>query len=148
MVKILVRPAIVQPLQESHERGDSIDAITPEYGVNPSLTGEDLPEDLSTCVFWSAVGLGAIVKGNPIESVRMPHRTGGFLSLSSVSFAGKCFSGCALHCRYSRSECTRTISPTDRTAEEGPSLELIFKGDALHPTGERCVGNLLWYCKC
>ena len=37
---------------------------------NLSLGGKQLPMDPSTCIFWCAVALGALVKGNPIESVR------------------------------------------------------------------------------
>lgn len=32
--------------------------------------GGRLPVDPSTCVFWSAVALGSLVKGRPLESVR------------------------------------------------------------------------------
>lgn len=70
IVKILARPAFGQPSQEPHDRDDSLDAILLEDSLNPSLRGHQLPKDPTTCVFWCAVALGALVKGNPIESVR------------------------------------------------------------------------------
>ena len=75
MVKILILPAAGQPSQAPHERHESFDDMAPEDILNPSLRGHQLPKDLSTCIFWCAVALGALVKGNPIESVRALFRT-------------------------------------------------------------------------
>ena len=36
---------------------------------NLKLRGKQPHMDPSTCIFWCAVALGALVKGNPIESV-------------------------------------------------------------------------------
>lgn len=71
MVKLLARPAVGHPSQVPHNRDGSFEEVAPEGRLNPFLRGHQLPEDLSTCVFWCAVGLGALVKGNPIESVRL-----------------------------------------------------------------------------
>lgn len=38
-------------------------------GFGHTHRGGGLRMDPSTCVFWSAVALGALVKGSPIESV-------------------------------------------------------------------------------
>ena len=72
IVKMLARPAFGQPSQVPDDRDDSHAAVLPEDSLNPSLRGHQLPKDLSTCVLWCAVGLGALVKGNPVESVRPP----------------------------------------------------------------------------
>lgn len=41
-------------------------------GELPTIGTEDseLPTEPSTCIFWCAVALGALVQGNPVESVR------------------------------------------------------------------------------
>ncbi|CBJ29983.1 hypothetical protein Esi_0170_0014 [Ectocarpus siliculosus] len=46
-----------------------LDAIGTGDGIGTFLGGTQLPMDPSTCIFWCAVALGALVKGNPLESV-------------------------------------------------------------------------------
>ena len=82
------RPGVGQPSQaaRNHRRDESFDEIAPEDSLNLSLRRErELPDGLSACIFWSAVGLGAVVKGNPIESVRI------ILPIAFVSLSFKFF---------------------------------------------------------
>lgn len=69
----MARPGIGRPSQVSQDREDSFDSVAPEDSLDPSVRGHRLPKDLSTCVFWCAVGMGALVKGKPIETVRTLH---------------------------------------------------------------------------
>lgn len=64
MVNIMARPAIRKPTGV----GDDGD----EAGAFDGIIAEEnqLPMNPSTCIFWSAVALGALVKGYPIEAVR------------------------------------------------------------------------------
>lgn len=71
MVKIMVTAL---SRQHSMFGGDSgtvgrLDAIFRKGEVCSALGGGELPIGPSTCVFWCAVALGALVRGNPIESV-------------------------------------------------------------------------------
>lgn len=89
MVKMLSCPPAVgqPPPQALPARGGPFDQLVPRGGLNASsVGGRQFPKDLSTCVFWSSVGLGALVKGNPVESVRTLHQQ---FSVSPLSFAGK-----------------------------------------------------------
>ncbi|CAN0495149.1 unnamed protein product [Ectocarpus sp. 12 AP-2014] len=53
---------------------------------NGTLLGEtQLPMDPSTCIFWCAVALGALVKGSPLESVAKYFR---LASVSLDSYTG------------------------------------------------------------
>ena len=77
MVKMLSSPPAVgqPPPQALPARGGPFDQLVPRGGLNASsVGGRQFPKDLSTCVFWSSVGLGALVKGNPVESVRTLHQ--------------------------------------------------------------------------
>lgn len=72
MVKIMVTPAGRQ--HSVCEGGDSgtagrLDAIVRRGEFRSAFGGGELPSGPSTCVFWCAVALGALVRGNPIESV-------------------------------------------------------------------------------
>ncbi|CAM9465409.1 unnamed protein product, partial [Ectocarpus fasciculatus] len=46
-----------------------LDAIGTGDGIGTLLGGTQLPMDPSTCIFWCAVALGALVKGSPLEAV-------------------------------------------------------------------------------
>ena len=64
MVKMFAGSVAVQ-------RSDSGDFSTTEQHFDTLMPADsELPMDPSTCVFWCAVALGALVKGRPIESVR------------------------------------------------------------------------------
>lgn len=72
MVKIMAPPAPgKQSAREDHcgEEGQ-FDAVARESIVSNALGGSELPMDASTCIFWCAVAVGALVKGIPTESVR------------------------------------------------------------------------------
>ena len=47
------------------------DYSTTEQHVNALMSADNhRPVDPSTCVFWSAIALGSLVQGRPVESVR------------------------------------------------------------------------------
>lgn len=72
MVNILAAPvashpsdAILQWVKQGQLCNDEAEgSVSTDSGQN------QLPMDPSTCIFWSAVGLGALVKGNPVQLVR------------------------------------------------------------------------------
>lgn len=69
MVKLLVPPATLQQSSDTSDCGKGgIFGAMPTEGSN-TLGGSSHPMDPSTCIFWCAVALGALVKGIPIESV-------------------------------------------------------------------------------
>eukprot|EP00903_Cladosiphon_okamuranus_P015997 g14773.t2 len=69
MVNMFACSAIGQQSQEQCDRGDSLDASMAEDSFNRFLIGRELPKHSSTCIFWCAVALGALLRGNPIDSV-------------------------------------------------------------------------------
>lgn len=86
IVNMLARPSIGQPSQEALDRHKSFHASTPKDSLNPSLRAHQLSKDANTCVFWSAVALGALVKGNPVESVStLLSIESAFISFTSLS---------------------------------------------------------------
>lgn len=60
------------------------DALTMRGGVGNTFGGKELPVDPSTCVFWCAVALGALIKGSPIESVSEPIARSGILMKEQI----------------------------------------------------------------
>eukprot|EP00752_Nemacystus_decipiens_P005048 g4584.t1 len=63
MVKIMVNHASRQP--SAFEGGDA----ETDGRLDAMMRRGELPVSPSTCVFWCAVALGALVRGNPVESV-------------------------------------------------------------------------------
>ncbi|CAM9144154.1 unnamed protein product [Ectocarpus sp. 8 AP-2014] len=68
MANIMVHPAIRQPPGDGCVEAEAFDAIATGGNLITALGGKQLPMDPSTCIFWCAVALGALVKGCPIES--------------------------------------------------------------------------------
>eukprot|EP00752_Nemacystus_decipiens_P005061 g4595.t1 len=68
MVKIMLSSKAAAARKDCGEEDDS---GTIEGGLDPgwALAGGNLPIDPSTCAFWCAVAMGALVKGRAIESV-------------------------------------------------------------------------------
>ena len=68
MVKIMLAPASRR--QAAFGICDGV-AVQPDAVTigNAFGGGKELPMNPSTCMFWCAVGLGALVRGSPIESV-------------------------------------------------------------------------------
>lgn len=71
MVKIMLSPASRQRPASEGGCGEAgqYDACATGGGFGNTLGGIDLHVGPSTCIFWCAVALGALVKGSPIESV-------------------------------------------------------------------------------
>ncbi|CAN0152026.1 unnamed protein product [Ectocarpus sp. 4 AP-2014] len=72
MVKIMLPPAsFQQPVLEDDcdEGGRYFEAVAPGGDLGKSSARNQLAMDPSACTFWCAVALGALAKGNPIESV-------------------------------------------------------------------------------
>lgn len=72
LVNIMARPAASRPsdsLRQWAERGQ-LSADGTEGSVSTDSAEDQLPMDPSTSIFWSAVGMGALVKGNPVQLVR------------------------------------------------------------------------------
>lgn len=69
MVKLMLPPAT---LQQSAPKYDCAEAGKFDATAKGSSTlgSDNHATDPSTCTFWSAVAMGALVKGGPIESVR------------------------------------------------------------------------------
>ncbi|CAM9167672.1 unnamed protein product, partial [Ectocarpus fasciculatus] len=70
MVRMMTGPAAQQQLSALHDSPDQgqFCAIFTEDGIT---TGSQLSTGPSCCTFWCAVGVGALVKGSPVESVRI-----------------------------------------------------------------------------
>ncbi|CAM9912130.1 unnamed protein product [Ectocarpus sp. 4 AP-2014] len=88
MVKIMLTPASRQQSAFGDgcvEAGQS-DAIASGGRFGNTFDRKELPMDPSTCIFWCAVALGALVKGSPIESVA------GYTQLATEALA-KSYSG-------------------------------------------------------
>lgn len=90
MVRIMVIPDPRHQSPFGNNRGEDwqLDGIAGRVECGKAMGGTDLPMDPSTCVFWCAVALGALVRGSPLESVSMAmsecsenNNTGGELSL-------------------------------------------------------------------
>lgn len=70
MVKLMMPPSTLKRSNDVHDWAEArrIGAILTEgnrtLGVDDHLMGP------ATCIFWSAVAIGALVKGSPVESVR------------------------------------------------------------------------------
>eukprot|EP00903_Cladosiphon_okamuranus_P021696 g19947.t2 len=74
MVNIMGRPEFRYPTgvrldDDFYEAVGASDAVATEGDLNTASGLKQIPVDPSTCIFWCAVDLGALVKGNPIESV-------------------------------------------------------------------------------
>lgn len=70
MVNIMARPSISQPTRDEFGEPEAFDAIPRGENLVTVMGGTQPPLGPSTCIFWCAVALGALVKGHPIESVR------------------------------------------------------------------------------
>ena len=72
MVKIMLSPAARQPPMTEDGCGEAgqVDSVAMNGEFGNAYGGEELPMGPSTCIFWCAVALGALVKGSPVESVR------------------------------------------------------------------------------
>ena len=57
------------PFGDDHGDGWEVAGIAERDTFRQSLTGRDSPMNSSTCMFWCAVALGALVKGSPLQSV-------------------------------------------------------------------------------
>ncbi|CAB1099292.1 unnamed protein product [Ectocarpus sp. CCAP 1310/34] len=72
MVKIMLPPAsFQQPAlgDDCDEGGHYLKAVAPGGDLGKAPARNQLAKDPSACTFWCAVALGALAKGNPIESV-------------------------------------------------------------------------------
>lgn len=71
MVKIMVVPArrLCSALEADDGTVGGLGAMTRRVEFRGAVGGGELPVGPSTCVFWCAVALGALVGGNPLESV-------------------------------------------------------------------------------
>lgn len=129
MVKIMLSSTATVARRDCGEDSSGTVAIGVDFGR--AVVGCDLPMDPSTCTFWCAVGIGALVKGCSIESV----------------------SGCR-RCKdsdvWSYGPDTPVILPmgiADRSftcvsrAEWSPSYHVGLGGELL-PAGERLAGKL------
>lgn len=69
MIKVMSHRSVRHPPGPAHGRWDTgeLDAVSAGGGA---LEESQFPMDPSTCTFWCAVAVGALVKGRPIESVR------------------------------------------------------------------------------
>ena len=70
MVKIMLAPASRRQAAFGIGGGGAGQPSAVAIG-NAFGGGKELPMDPSTCMFWCAVALGALVKGSPVESVRV-----------------------------------------------------------------------------
>lgn len=73
MVKIMTAPRPGRTPEEgdrSHVGADEVDALTPSDDSTRTTDDGHVPMDPSTCTFWCTVALGALVRGQPLESVR------------------------------------------------------------------------------
>lgn len=155
MVNIMVRPATRQPTGVWHDcdEAGALDAIATGGDLSTALGGEQLPMDPSTCIFWCAVALGALVKGCPVESVRSSDVFPHFPYINQ----GRCFRK-----KYSENvflsspRMARLLIPIanhqhqsellqnpteDQLLTSSNALEFVLKGGGLLPTGNRCAGN-------
>lgn len=71
MVNIMLAPASRQQaaLGIGSDEVAQPDATAMGGGFGSTFGGKEPPMNPSTCIFWCAVALGALVKGAPIESV-------------------------------------------------------------------------------
>ena len=80
MIKVMTHPSVQHPYHPSGtphgapwDRGQ-FNAVTnggSSGGCGLDDQGNQYPMDPSICTFWCAVALGALVKGSPIEAVRL-----------------------------------------------------------------------------
>ena len=77
MVKIMLTPDHGRQPTTGKGRGDGLQVDGAAGGVEVfnALRGKGLPTEASTCIFWCAVALGALVRGSPIETVSRVSRT-------------------------------------------------------------------------
>ena len=71
MVKIMLAPDHRQPSPFGDDHGDGWEPgrIAGRDTFGQSLSARDPSMDPSTCMFWCAVALGALVRGSPFQSV-------------------------------------------------------------------------------
>eukprot|EP00752_Nemacystus_decipiens_P010138 g9034.t1 len=69
MVNIMARPAIQQPAGDDCAETEAFDAMARAGNLITAFGANQPTMSPSTCIFWCAVALGALVKGYPIESV-------------------------------------------------------------------------------
>ncbi|CAM9714073.1 unnamed protein product, partial [Ectocarpus fasciculatus] len=69
MVRMMASSSAQHQLGAYHDSPDQCQfgAVFTEDGIT---TGNQLSTGPSACIFWCAVGMGALVKGSPVESVR------------------------------------------------------------------------------
>lgn len=72
LVKIMASPATRQSSGSMYHMDEryQVDTIAAKDGLRNASGGKILPMDPSTCIFWCAVAVGALVKGSPVELVR------------------------------------------------------------------------------
>ena len=74
MVDIMARRQIRRPsdvLHDCDEAAGAFDETAKRSDLSAGSREKQIPIEPPTCVFWCAVALGALVRGNPIESVRI-----------------------------------------------------------------------------
>lgn len=73
LVEMMARPATEQPsgsMLHWVEQGQFDTIASQGSSSSPASEGNELPTDPPACILWCAVALGALVQGNPVESVR------------------------------------------------------------------------------
>ena len=105
MVKIMLTSDPRQVLRFGDDRDEisQLDAVPVGVDVLSALNGKSLPMDPSTCVFWCAVALGALVRGSPFKTVSgvclLSVQTStwverkGYPSRGAMSFVARCAHG-------------------------------------------------------
>ena len=69
-MKIMLSSTRTAARQDCGEGGeDSSGTVVDGFDLGQALAGGDLPVDPSTCTFWCAVAIGALVKGRDAKSV-------------------------------------------------------------------------------
>lgn len=99
-------------------------------GIENAMEHGQFPADPSFCTFWSAVAIGALVKGSPIESVRGVILADVFV-ISQVTFHDTRANGA------DRSFLLLSVSITLRA--DAVPFQRALTGGEVRPTGAGCI---------
>lgn len=141
MVRIMTASSTRQQLGvwQSCNDGDDGHTLLQSNRDNKSFDGSWLPKDPSTCIFWSTIALGALIQGQPIESVS------DFVVIWSHSRRSLSHDS-AHHFFCSRGVNTTTalpaVVPTYRKADTR-----VVTGEGVLGACERCIGDCLGPCE-